>query len=89
MSWEEINDTPNKMGTKERQAKAEALAKQYAICFSTECGQAVLTHLVNSFIMESDTNLASQNINYEAAYRNGEAGVIKYILNQVKRAQNL
>ena len=89
MSWEEINDTNKKAGTKEKQAKAEALAKQYAACFSTDAGKAVLSHLVNCFIMESDTNLAAQNINYEAAYRNGEAGAIKYILNQIKRAQNL
>lgn len=89
MSWEDISGTSNKLGTKEKQAKAEALAKQYAVCFSTECGKAVLNHLVNSFIMESDTNLAAANINYEAAYRNGEAGVIKYILHQLKRAQNL
>ena len=89
MSWDDINDAPNKTGAKEGQAKAESLAKQYAICFSTDAGKAVLTHLVNSFIMESDTNLAAQNIEYEAAYRNGEAGAIKYILHKIKRAQNL
>lgn len=87
MSWEELSNTKTKGG--EGKEKAESLAKSYSICFSTECGKTVLTHLVNSFIMESDTNLAAVNINYEAAYRNGEAGVVKHILNQIKRAQNI
>lgn len=89
MSWEEVNGAADKAGLKEKKMQADALSKQFAVCFSTEPGKAVLSYLVNKFIMESDTQLTATNINYEAAYKNGEAGVIKFILNQVKRAQNL
>ena len=89
MSWEDLDQSKNKTAAKERQAQAEELSKQFSICFGSPSGQLVLTHLVNTFIMESNTNLAAPNIEYEAAYRNGESGAVKYILNQVKRAQNL
>lgn len=87
MSWEELDKKA--ADNKEQRAKAAALAKNYAATFATEPGKAVLEHLINAFIMDSDTNLNAANINYEAAYRNGEAGVIKYIINQIKRAQTL
>jgi len=91
MSWEEINDKSEagKKAGKEQKAKVAAMAKQYSACFSTPSGKAVIEHLVNVFIMDSGTNLNASNINYEAAYHNGEAGVVKYILNQLKRAQTL
>jgi len=91
MSWEELDKT-QKQGSKQAKEAREAaatLAKNYAICFGTEQGKYVLQHLVNEFVMGSDTSFSSQNINYEAAYHNGESGAIKYILNQIKRAQIL
>lgn len=91
MSWEDLQnkDASKDEASREAQAQAAALAKNYAVCFSTQQGKVVLDHLVNSFIMANDTNLLAPNINYEAAYKNGEAGVIKTILNQLKRAQTL
>ena len=91
MSWEDLGKVQEK-GTKQAKEAKEAattLAKNYAICFGTEQGKYVLQHLVNEFVMGSDTSFSSQNINYEAAYHNGESGAIKYILNQIKRAQIL
>ena len=29
----------------------------------------------------------SENINYESAYHNGEAGVVKFLINQMKQAE--
>jgi len=91
MSWEDINGGKSAVdqASKEAQAKLSALAKNYAVCFSTPQGKVVLDDLVNSFIMANDTALNAQNINYEAAYKNGEAGVVKTILNQLKRAATL
>ena len=89
MSWDDLDVKQPEEIVKESKAKAASLAKSYAFCFSTDSGKAVLDHLVNSFVMSNDTAFSSQNIDYEAAYHNGEAGVVKYILNQIKRAQVL
>lgn len=89
MSWDDldISDKDPEKAKKEHHEKVVGLAKNYAHLFSDEIGQKVLQDLVNVFIMANDTDLNSQNINYTAAYKNGEAGVVKYILNQIKRAQ--
>lgn len=86
MSWDNLNsEKPQQV--KEAQEKQIALAKNYAHCFSTDAGKAVLDHLVNTFIMSNDTPISSPNIEYEAGYHAGEAGLVKMILNQMKRAQ--
>ena len=88
MSWEELNNS--KVGTEKNAKKAQeaqaTIAKNYHHTFSTEQGKFVLNHLVSTFVMDNSTALNAQNINYEAAYKNGEAGVVKQILNQLKRA---
>ena len=89
MSWEDLKNNPIDKQTEKRKEQAIKLAKNYARCFSTEDGQAVLQHMVDSFVMTNDTAFNSPNVNYEAAYHNGEAGTIKVILNQIKKAQSL
>lgn len=73
----------------EAKAKAAALAKCYARVFRSEDGQKVLADLTNRYIMRNDVNPNAQNVNYEAAYKNGEAGVVKAIINQMQRAEIL
>jgi BRCT domain type II-containing protein len=89
MSWDEldISDKDPEKAKKEHHEKVVALAKSYAHVFADEIGQKVLQDLVNVFIMDNDTELNAPNVNYSAAYKNGEAGAVKYILNQIKRAQ--
>ena len=64
-------------------------ANAYARCFATDDGMKVIEHLSNEYIFNSTVNLTSINVNYEAAYKNGEAGLVKMIIAQITRAQNL
>lgn len=90
MSWSDIEDTGKaKESLAKQKEKAANTAQNYAKCFSTDEGQRVLQDLVDNFIMSNDTSLQSQNVNYEAAYHNGEAGLVKYILKQLERAKVL
>ena len=90
MSWDEVK----KAGVSEDEVKAfldaqkEAntnLAKNIAICFSTETGKSVIEHLVKHFIMDKVTPFNSPNIQYESGYHAGEAGVVHYLLKQIER----
>lgn len=93
MGWSDIDKAGQKteeVKQKEEQAKAAqlSLAKQYARLFQTDDGQKVFQDLFNKFIMTNHTDLNSKNINYEAAYHNGESGVIHYIQHQITKAQS-
>jgi hypothetical protein len=88
MSWKDLDNSKvdTEKNAKEAQEAQATIAKNYHHTFSTEQGKFVLNHLVSTFVMDNSTALNAQNINYEAAYKNGEAGVVKQILNQLKRA---
>lgn len=90
MSWDSI-DTDSKEAVsklkEEQRMKALEIAKAYSVCFSTSEGKKVLEDLTSRFIYNNDTSFGSQNINYEAAYHNGESGVIKFVINQIQQAK--
>ena len=65
------------------------LAKSYHRVFTTDDGQRILSDLTKRFVYENDTSFGSENIDYEAAYHNGEAGVIKFVINQMKHSEIL
>ena len=91
MSWEDLDidhDKVDKSKAEIRERQVE-LAKAYHRCFSTDDGLKVLEDLSRKFIMENETPLSSSNINYEAAYHNGETGVVKFIVHLIKRAEVL
>tara|TARA_R110000803_G_scaffold49532_2_gene103083 strand:- start:3640 stop:3915 length:276 start_codon:yes stop_codon:yes gene_type:complete len=91
MSWEDLDidhDKVDKSKAEIRERQVE-LAKAYHRCFSTDDGLKVLEDLSRKFIMENETPLSSANINYEAAYHNGETGVVKFIVHLIKRAEVL
>jgi hypothetical protein len=91
MSWEALEvdqEKANKTKAEIRERQTE-LAKAYNRCFSTDDGLKVLEDLSRRFIMDNDTPLSSANINYEAAYHNGESGVIKFIVHLIKRAESI
>lgn len=73
----------------EAKARAIALAKTYHRCFTTEDGKAVLADLTKVFIMDNKTPLEATNVNFESAYHNGEANVVKSIIGQFQRAETL
>jgi len=91
MSWDDLEVNEDKAreaqsAIRERQVE---LAKAYNRCFGTDDGQKVLKDMTKRFLLENDTSLAAQNINYEAAYHNGEAGVMRYIVHQIQQAEKL
>lgn len=91
MSWDALEvdqEKANKTKAEIRERQTE-LAKAYNRCFSTDDGLKVLEDLSRRFIMDNDTPLSSANINYEAAYHNGESGVIKFIVHLIKRAESI
>jgi hypothetical protein len=91
MSWENLEidqEKANKSKAQIREKQVE-LAKAYHRCFSTDDGFKVIEDLSRRFLIDNNTPLNSQNINYEAAYHNGEAGAIKFILHLVRQAEEL
>ena len=78
---------------KEQKAKAKEkiteITRAYARTFNTEDGQKVLEDLTRRFLFDNSTALTSQNVAYEAAYHNGEAGVIRMIIHYIQQAERL
>ena len=91
MTWETIEGaSPD---AKEQKAKAQEkineITRAYARTFNTEDGQKVLEDLTRRFLFDNSTSLTSQNVAYEAAYHNGEAGVIRMIIHYIQQAEKL
>lgn len=61
-------------------------AQKFKRVFTSPEGEEVLGFMINDFIMNNSTQMSSPNVNYEAAYHNGEAGVVRYIIEQIRRA---
>lgn len=91
MSWSnvDIRKIEDTKENKENKAKAAELAKLYNRCFGTEEGQKVLQDLTSRFIYNNDVSFEAKNVDYEAAYCNGEGSVVKFIINRVSRAAEL
>lgn len=88
MGWNKLtteNDSKEKL--EEQRLKQLALAQQCHRVFSSEDGQEFLAHLTNHFVIHNETSLSSPNITYESGYHAGEAGVVKYIIHQMQRAE--
>jgi hypothetical protein len=91
MSWEqlEVNQKDTEQRKKEIREKHLELVKAYHRCFSTEDGFKVLEDLTNRFVIDNNTDFSSKNIEYEAAYHNGEAGAVKFILHLIRQADSV
>lgn len=72
----------------EKDAELKAIAKKFKNVFDSGDGKEVFQFLFDRFLINNDTEINSPNVNYEAAYHNGEAGVIKFIISQINRASN-
>jgi hypothetical protein len=94
MSWDTINQATTdaedaKVVNAEKRKAAAELAQAYNECFSGDIGKRVLEDMTQRFIFNNYTPLGSANPNYEAAYHNGESGVVKFIINQIQQAKIL
>lgn len=93
MSWDNINASVDPEEAQKqvniKHQNAQDLAKSYHRLFTTDDGKRVLADLTKKFVYDNDTSFSSENINYESAYHNGEAGVIKFLINQMKLSQIL
>tara|TARA_R110001632_G_scaffold132207_1_gene246624 strand:+ start:1712 stop:1993 length:282 start_codon:yes stop_codon:yes gene_type:complete len=91
MSWSNIDQISDPELAKKqagiRKQNAVDLAKSYHRVFTTDDGARILADLTRRFVYENDTSFGSENINYESAYHNGEAGVVKFLINQMKQAE--
>jgi hypothetical protein len=89
MTWETIEGASPE--AKKQKAKAQEkiteIIRAYHRCFNTEDGQKVLEDLTRRFLLDNSTSLSSQNVAYEAAYHNGEAGVIRLIIHYIQQAE--
>ena len=92
MSWSDVENVSSKDAKRKQQefrSNAADLARAYHRGFSGENGQRLIEDLTKRFIFNNDVSFSSNNISYEAAYKNGEAGVVKFIINQVTQAEIL
>jgi hypothetical protein len=89
MTWETIEGASPE--AKKQRAKAQEqiteIIRAYHRCFATEDGQKVLEDLTRRFLFDNSTSLSSQNVAYESAYHNGEAGVIRLIIHYIQQAE--
>jgi hypothetical protein len=90
VTWDNLDglmdeEEAKKANAEKRREQAE-LAQAYHRVFEGPDGERVLQDLTTRFVWENNTSLGSQNIEYEAAYHNGEGGVVKYIANQISQA---
>lgn len=94
MSWDDINEsTTPESQSRAKQAAADkaladkSLAQAYARCFNTDDGKRVLADLTNKLIINNNTPMDSVNVQYVAAYKNGEKGAVNLIIHQITRAE--
>ncbi len=94
MSWSDLeqdeqSNKENQHQQRERLAKAAALAKHYANCFDGPDGEAVLTDLMNKFVIHNNVNQDDNNYADRVIYATGEKGAILYMINQMEKAKIL
>ena len=88
LNSEEARAEAQKSAGFKRQDESD-LARAYNRCFSTDEGKRVLADLAARFIYHSGPELANSNIEYRAAYMNGQSGVVRFIHTQNQRAEIL
>jgi hypothetical protein len=93
MSWETLDTADANLDFRKRiddqRAAEQARAKLYSRLFESEDGQKVMADLTERFVIGNSTALGAVNVNYEAAYHNGESGVVRWIIQQLRLAKEL
>lgn len=96
MSWANINKASSPESKKaaetaaanKKQAEGD-LAKAYHRLFKTVDGVKVLADLYGRMVVGNIPTGEEININYLAAFKNGESGCVTYIQQQISRAEIL
>jgi hypothetical protein len=70
-----------------QRAEAASLSQAYARLFRSDDGQKVMNDLYNKMVINNMPDANCQNINYMAAFKNGEAGCVSYIQKQITQAK--
>lgn len=93
MGWSDLDnaDAAKKAEQHKIDVKQQIInkANAYSRLFRTEDGEKVLNDLTQKFIYENSTSLNAKNITYEAGYHAGEAGIVKYIISMIQKAQEI
>jgi len=72
---------------KEKRAEQAALLQCYSRLFKTDDGQKVLNDLSKRYLYDNGILLDSNNIDYRAAFANGESEVVKQIIKKIQSAE--
>ena len=91
MSWDDLDQVKKDGGEALKQAKQKSaeICQMYSRVFSSQDGQKVLAHMVQGYVMGNNTNLSEPNIDYVAAYKNGQGSVIKDIIMLINKASEI
>jgi hypothetical protein len=90
MSWDKLTtENQSTEAIQKQKEEAQRIARLTHRTFSTDDGQELLAHLTNHFVIHNDTPLNATNIEYESGYHAGEAGVVRWIIHQMQRAEEL
>ena len=90
MTWNDLTtENQSQEAIEKQREQATKLAQQVHRVFSTPDGEELLAHLTNHFVINNDTPINSPNIEYESGYHDGEAGVIRWFIHQMQRAEIL
>jgi len=86
LTSEESKEKARKAKDNQRADKA-SLVQAYARLFKTDDGLRVLNDLSKRYLYDNAIDMNLENINYRAAFANGEAEVIKEIINKMQKAE--
>lgn len=91
MTWDKLTTSSLQSGEaiKQQKEQAQKLAQQVHRVFSTQDGNELLGYLTNHFVIHNDTPMNAENIEYTAGYHAGEAGVVRWIIHQMQRAEEV
>lgn len=94
MSWPDLDKVSSPEAKQAAEKVAEqrrlvevALAQAYHRLYNTDDGKLVLTDLYKKMVINNTPDKTEPNIDYMAAYCDGESGTVSYIQAQITRAE--
>ena len=91
MGWDNLSGDNSQVGEAAQAQKLsmQKLAQLHHRVFSTQDGEELLAYLTNTYLINNSTPLNAPNITYESGYHDGEAGVVRAIIHQINRAEEI
>jgi len=89
MSFEDLDVDTKEIDQRasEFREKQVELFKTFHRTFTTDDGKKVLDFLTKRFLIDNVTPVDFPNVDYLAAYKNGEAGIVRVILSYISQAE--